>query len=526
MLRAQLGIEAARRLADDTRGDLPISFVPVRARPDHSRSSAELGIPGRSDWPRTSASAAAALREGQVTSEQLVERALAGAERLAATSPGGSAILHADAERARAAAKDSAARLQSGKPRGPLDGIPIAIKEEVNVEGIPTRVGTSWIPPVPAAADCTAVARLRAAGALVIGTTPMTEYGLSPLGGNPNRDMPRNAHDSSRLPGGSSSGSGVAVASGVVPVALGADGGGSVRIPACLNGVFGLKPTYGRIPLTGEGLAGGSSVTHLGPLGASTYDLAVFTEIAAGADGQDAAADAQPALEREELVRALGLGVRGLRVGVDEDEWNAARADAALPAREALDALEREGATLVPVRMRLARHAPAIGYLTIGLEAFSAMLDVRRDHMDELGLDVQLLLAGMETFRSDDYLDAQRLRAELRREVAEVLRDVDVLALPTTGRGAPAVTDQEARDGFVDPPALDAMCRFAFLGNLTGLPAGTAPVGFDGERMPVGLQIVGDAWDEAAVLAVLAHLERIGQAQVTKPASFVDLLAG
>lgn len=526
VLRGQLGIDAARRLGAEARGDLPVSLVPLRARSDHARSSAELGIPGRGDWPRTSATYAAAFREERVDPEQLMERALSGAERLAARSPGGSVLLHVAAERARAAARDAAERLRRGEPLGPLDGVPIAIKEEVNVEGIPTRVGTRWMPPVPAAADCTAAARLRAAGAVILGTTPMTEYGLSPLGGNPNRDMPRNAHNPGRLPGGSSSGSGVAVASGVVPVALGADGGGSVRIPACLNGVFGLKPTYGRVPVTGEGLTGGSSVVHLGPLGASTYDLAVFTQITAGADGHDAAADAQPPFEREELIAALGRGVRGLRIGVDEDEWAAARADTALPAREALDALEREGATLVPIRMRMARYAPAIGYLTIGLESFSAMLDARKEHMDELGPDVQLLLAGMETFRADDYLDAQRLRTELRREVAAVLANVDVLALPTTARGAPEVNDQEARDGFVDPPALDAMCRFAFLGNLTGLPAGTAPVGFDGERMPVGLQIIGDAWDEAAVLSVLAHLERLGQARVAKPASFVDLLAG
>ncbi len=524
VLRAQLGIDAARRLGPEARGDLPVSLVPIRARSDHARSSAELGIPGRAEWPRTTASYAAALREGLVQPEQLMERALSGAERLAAKSPGGSVLLHVDRERARAAARDAATRLKRGEPLGPLDGVPIAIKEEVNVSGIPTRVGTSWMPPVPAAEDCTAVARLRAAGAVILGTTPMTEYGLSPLGGNPNRDMPRNAHDPDRLPGGSSTGSGVAVASGVAPVALGADGGGSVRIPACLNGVFGLKPTYGRIPVTGEGLTGGSSVVHLGPLGASTHDLAVFTQIAAGADGHDAAAEAAPSFARDELSRALGRGVRGLRIGIDEDEWSAARADTALPGREALDALEREGAILVPVRIKMAKHAAAIGYLTIGLESFSAMLDARHEHMDELGPDVQLLMAGMETFRADDYLDAQRLRAALRREVAEVLAGVDVLALPTTARGAPKVSEQEARDGFVDPPALDAMCRFAFLGNLTGLPAGTAPVGFDSERMPVGLQIVGDAWDEACVLAVLAHLERIGQARVTKPASFVDLL--
>ncbi len=524
VLRAQLGIEALRALPGDLRGDLAVAFTPLRARTERHREDAGLGMPVRREWPLTTAALAAAYRDRRATPQEVAERALAGARRLGAEGPGGSAILEYDDSRALAAARASAERLARGEALGVLDGVPVAIKEEVDVAGLPTRTGTSWLPRTPATADAAAVARLRAAGAVILGTTPMTEYGLSPLGGNANRDMPRNAHDPGRLPGGSSSGSGVAVASGIVPVALGADGGGSIRIPACLNGVFGLKPTYGRVPVTGEGLKGGSSVVHLGPLGASAHDLAVFTEAVEGPDGHDRAADAQLPLAKGELVAALGRGVRGLRVGIDEDEWAAAETHVSAPGRQALAALEKEGATLVPVRMRMARYAPAIGYLTIGLESFSGLLEARASHMDELGPDVQMLMAGMDTFRSDDYLDAQRLRATLRREVADVLGEVDVIALPTTARAAPPVNDDEARHGFIDPPALDAMCRFAFLGNLTGCPAGTAPVGTDRDGLSVGLQIVADAWDEATVLQVLAHLERIGAASVTRPRRSVDLL--
>jgi Asp-tRNA(Asn)/Glu-tRNA(Gln) amidotransferase A subunit family amidase len=524
VLRADLGIDRARALAEDTRLDLPMDYLPVRARKDHARPDAELGVPAAPDWPVSARALGAALREREISPEQAAECAIAGAKRLAAEG-NGHAFVYFDEERALAAARESAARLERRDARGPLEGVPVAIKEEVDVAGLPTRVGTRWMAETPAAADATAVRRLRAAGAVVIGTTAMTEYGMSPLGGNAMRDMPRNAHDPSRLPGGSSSGSGVAVATGIVPVALGADAGGSIRIPAALNGVFGLKPTFGRLPTTGEGLRGGSSVVHLGPLAVSSYDLAVFVEAAHGADELDRASLAAPRLAPGELVRALGRGVRGLKIGVEENEWSAASAEVAAVAHAGLDALERAGANLVPVKLPLARYAPAIGYLTIGIEFFSAMLEVRRLHLDELGLDVQMLLSGLETFRADDYLDAQRLRAALRREVANALSTVDVLALPTTARTAPPVTDEEARTGFVDPPALDAMCRFAFLANLTGLPAGTAPVGADGAGLPVGLQIVGDAWDEAAVLQTLAELERAGAARVTKPPSYVDLLA-
>jgi Asp-tRNA(Asn)/Glu-tRNA(Gln) amidotransferase A subunit family amidase len=349
----------------------------------------------------------------------------------------------------------------------------------------------------------------------------MTEFGLSPLGGNAHRHMPRNPHDARRLPGGSSSGSAVAVATGVTPLSVGCDGGGSIRIPAALCGVFGLKPTYGRVPQTGHGLPGAMSVVHLGPIGASSRDLASFLELASGSDPEDPSSSNAPYSGPGAFTRALARGVRGLRIGIDEDDWAALPDDVAGPGREALDALQREGAVLVGVKLRLARFAAPIGYLTIGVGAFTAMSEIRARHMDELGQDMQLFLAGLETFRPDDYVDAQRVRGKVRSELADALRQVDVIAMPATA--VSAVTDEEARLGFIDPPLLDAMCRFAFLANVTGVPAGVAPVGSDKNGMPVGLQILGDAWDEACVLQVLAHLERIGVAEVRRPSSDIGL---
>jgi aspartyl-tRNA(Asn)/glutamyl-tRNA(Gln) amidotransferase subunit A len=520
--RAQLGIDAVLALGDDLRGPLPVDLLPVRARAQHARSSQELGVPEPADWPRASSSYAARYRDGKLRPEKVVDRAFALSRELAARRPSMGPLLAHDEERARRAARDSGDRYSAGQAKSALDGVPIAIKEEVDVAGLPTRLGTSFLPDTPAAADSAVVARLRAAGAIILGQTAMTEYGMSPLGGNVHREMPRNAHDTTRLPGGSSSGSGVAVAVGLCPLALGADGGGSIRIPAALNGVFGLKPTFGRIPLAGHGLPAGSSVVHLGPIGASAHDLALFIELGSGADPRDPASVTQPALAGGELVAALQRGVSGLRIGIDDDEWSAAPDAISRPLRDALGALEREGAVLVRVRSRLARHASAIGYLTIGLETLSALHRVREEHRDRLGLDLQLLLTNIELYRSDDYISAQRVRSALRAEIAEILRDVDVLALPTTACAAPPVTDQEARDGFIDPEALEQACRFSFLGNLTGLPAGTAPVA-DSGALPLGLQIIGDAWDEAAVLQVLAHLERLGAARPRRPAVNVDI---
>jgi len=522
-LRAQLGIDALRALAPDDRAPLPFSHAPLCARSDHRRASEELSLTLPSSWPRPVASFAERYRNGRANPVEVVTRSLAHARHLAARVPTVGPLCGYDDEGALRAARESARRFAEGSARSELEGVPLAIKEEIDTRGFVTRLGSNCLRRTLASADAVAVARLRAAGAIVIGQTPMTEFGLSPLGGNTHRHMPRNPHDARRLPGGSSSGSAVAVATGTTPLSVGCDGGGSIRIPAALCGVFGLKPSYGRVPQTGHGLPGATSVVHLGPIGASSSDLASFLEHASGADAGDPASRVAPPNAPGTFARALARGVRGLRIGIDEDDWASLADDVAGPGREALDALEREGAVLVGIKLRLARHAAAIGYLTIGVEAFTAMTEIRAHHMDELGHDMQLFLAGLETFRPDDYVDAQRIREKLRLELADTLRRVDVIAMPATAASAPTVTDEEARLGFIDPPLLDAMCRFAFLANVTGVPAGVAPVGSDNSGMPVGLQILGDAWDEACVLQVLAHLERTGAAQVRRPGPDVGL---
>lgn len=523
VLRKELGMERLRT-NDRSRGEIAFSYAPLQARKSHDRPSQELGVPRYDGWPSGGGRLAAAYREGSVAPGEVVERAIRAAKEFSAREPSVGPILGFDEERAFQAASDAGDRIREGRARGPLDGVPIAIKEEFRVEGLPTRVGTLWMPHTPATEDAVSVARLRAAGAVIIGNTPMTEYGMSPLGDNVHRVMPRNPHNANHLPGGSSSGSGVAVAEGVVPVALAVDGGGSVRIPACLNGVFGLKPTFGRIPASGHGNPGGSSVIHIGPIGATVEDIAHFLEVAAGADATDPASLGQPAIEPGALVRAMGRGVKGLLIGVDEDEWSKAEAEVAKPGREVLTALEKEGAKLVPVQLPDGKDTAAVGYLTIGLEIFTSLRAVRRDHFEELSPGMQLLVSELAVFEPDDYLDAQRVRSEIRAETAKVLSAVDLIALPTTRTPAPPINDEEAKNGFVDLPALASMCRYAFLGNLTGIPFGTAPVGTDANHLPVGVQFGADAWDEGCVLQAMAHLERMGLARAIRPAPHVDLL--
>ena len=525
IMKRGLGIEQLATLPEAWRDELPLDARPLQAGEARRWGDAGLGaLPVRA-WPRPTAAYAAAFREGKTTPRKVAERALRALDALAERRPSMNIAIARDSEATLRDADAASARLLGSEALGPLDGVPFLVKDEYDVRGLPTTLGSRCSPATPAAKDATAVARLRRGGAVFLAKTVLTEWGMSPLGGNVNQAMPHNAHHPERAPGGSSTGSAVGVALGLSPIATAGDGGGSIRIPAALNGVFGIKPTFGRVSRAGDGFKG--SVAHCGPIACSTTDLALFLDaVAAEPDVDDALTAWAPPPPAGGFGSRLGAGVRGLRIGVDQDEWRDASDPVARACREALRGLEREGAILVEVRMPIARHAARIGYLTIGPESLTAH---RREWLDQRELiteDVRLVFAVLSGFTALEQLDAQRLRAGLRREARNVLRGVDVLALPTTAITAPRYTESDAKTSFTDPTALDGLCRYAFLANLTGLPAGTAPIGTDAEGLPIGLQIVGDAWDDAAVLGVLAHLERSEIARVPRPSGAIDLLEG
>lgn len=523
--RGSLHIDALAALPEALRGPLPSHQRPIQAAPPRRWSDAAPSPHARPSWPHITAAYVEAYRGGALTPRLVAERALAALDALAARSPKMSIDISRAAPATLRDADASSARYAAGAPRGPLDGVPFLVKDEFDVKGLVTTLGAhpALVGPV-ATRDATAVARLRDAGAVFVCKTVLTELGMSPLGANVHQAMPHNPHHPDRAAGGSSTGSAVGVALGISPLALGGDGGGSIRIPSALCGVFGLKPTFGRVSRAGDGFKG--SVAHAGPIAASVLDLALFLDIAASApDPEDELTGWAPPPPMGGFGTRLGAGVRGLRVGVLEAEWHAASPSVSHVAGEALATLEREGAILVDVRLSLAEYAAAIGYLTIGSESLAWNARAWREEPEHLSEDLRLAYAVLSSITALEHLDAQRLRAGLRAEVASVLRGVDVLALPTTATTAPLYRASEAGRPFSDIMAFDGLCRFAFLGNLTGLPAGTAPVGVDVEGLPVGLQIIGDAWDEASVLAVLAHLERTAVARVRRPPGTVDLLA-
>ncbi len=465
----------------------------------------------------TSAELHAAYLSGAVRPSEILQRVrdiyTSGAFGPALHSP---CISH-DWDTAFAEAAASDARYAKGRPASPVDGIPTVIKDHHSYAGLPNWAGTCWND-APASEDSFLVKKLRRSGAIIYGKSHATEWGMQPTGYNPHWLMPHNTYDENAAAGGSSTGTGVAVSLGLAPFGAGSDGGGSIRIPATLNGVFGIKPTYARIGRTGD-FWRYSSVAHNGPLGVSTADL-VESLAATGAqpDPDDVLSQFAPRVKglADTWRSALGRGIKGARIGIYENAFadsDPAIADANMTA---LRALEADGATLVPLDIPTADLASALGVMVIGVETMGMLTDVEDQWAESTGDDMRVLLSVLGQISARDYFIAARTRAGLRRHFAQTIADVDLIAMPAVASTAPPFAPAEDRTAIYDSEATSQLTRLAFLGNLTGVPAGSVPIGLH-QGLPVGLQFLGDAWDEASVLAAMAHCERLQLTQVQRP---------
>jgi aspartyl-tRNA(Asn)/glutamyl-tRNA(Gln) amidotransferase subunit A len=519
VLRRELGVDKLEAL-ESAQDELELDLAPLAARPPRELTD-PLDAPTAPVWVTTSEALTSAYRERRVTPSQLVEKLLREADSIARRQPFLRCFWMRDDATAQREAEASTLRYAQGAPLGPLDGVPFAVKEHIGIRGFPCRSGHDLPSDELSPEDSTLVARLRKAGAILVGQTQMTELGLSPLGINPKRPALRNPHHIERVAGGSSTGSGIATALGLVPFAVGTDGGGSVRIPAALCGVFGLKPTYGRVSRAASKLGG--SLTHAGPIASNVLDLAHFLDAVAGPDPRDVSTLRAPP-QRGKFADAARRRVRGLTLGVDEHELRDADVEVVRAVERSIKAIESCGVRLVDVRLPLASAAFAIGSLTIAAETRAAeAVDFQR-HGAAFGYDLQVLMALSAQLGGADYLRAQKLRQRLRKEAARVFSEVDALALPTTMSTALPVSTSEERYGRVDARATRQMCRHTFLANLVGLPAGSAPIGLDSEGLPIGLQLVADAWDEGTLIALMAELSRLDVARSARPAYHVELL--
>ncbi len=462
---------------------------------------------------------AQAYRAGTTTPEEVASRVLAAIKASDAADPPLRAFIASDAADVIAQATAATARLRAGQPLSLFDGVPVAIKDEVDQTPYPTTVGTAFLGRHPAARDATSVARLRAAGALLIGKANMHEIGINPNGCNAHYGPTRNPYDPTRDTGGSSSGPATAVAAGFCPVALGADGGGSIRIPASLCGLVGLKPTFGRVSELGAAPLCWS-VAHLGPIGATVEDVALAYAAIAGPDPEDPNTLQQPAVT---LAGWTLPDLRGLTLGI-YTPWFRHAAPAVVAACDAMLAhFSGAGATIREVTIPELDTMRLAHVITILSEMATSMANYPEE-LGQLGPSVKTTLALTAGFTAAKYVKAQQMRTRALAIFAKVLQEVDAIITPATAITAPPIPLRDAAGGWSDLSADTEVMRYVFPGNFTGLPALTFPVGYDGDGLPIGMQAMGRHWDEATLL----RIGRIAEQAVERrrPRVFFSLMEG
>ena len=497
-----------KQVIDEAPTHHPIHFTGSLATQDSNVSEKE--------WPQSSAiesrgfhfatvfDYAKAYRDGKTTPEETAQKLLDAVEASNASTPPLRAVIAINPEDVMRQAREATQRIKAGNPLSILDGVPVAVKDEIDMLPYHTTVGTSFLGKSPAKEDATVVARMRAAGALMIGKTNMHEIGINVTGLNPQHGTTRNPYNTNHFTGGSSSGSGTAVAAGLVPVAIGADGGGSIRIPASFCGVFGLKPTFGRVSEQGAAPLCWS-VAHLGPLAGTASDTALAYAVMAGADLHDPNSLHQPLPTLENWNQ---LNLRGIKLGIYKQWFQHADPEVVAACETMLNRLKDMGAEMREIaipNLELNRIAHTV---TIVSEMVQAMSYTYTDHYREHGLDVRLNLALGRAFNAQDYMLAQRARTRIIHNFKRVLEEVDMILTPTTAIAAPEIKKGALPNGESDLTTTIEIMRFVTAANMTGLPAISFPVGYTQSGLPIGMQAMGRAWEEHLLLRLAVNAEQ------------------
>jgi aspartyl-tRNA(Asn)/glutamyl-tRNA(Gln) amidotransferase subunit A len=436
---------------------------------------------------------AAALRRREISSMELTNAALACIERL---NPATNAVQLVMAEAAREGARQADAELARGEGRGPLHGIPVAVKDLFYTKGVRTTGGSKLFEDFVPDHDAAVVESLRAGGAVLMGKTGLHELAYGITSSNPHFGAVRNPWDRDRIPGGSSGGSGAAVAAGMVFMAMGSDTGGSIRIPASFCGVVGLKPTYGRVSRFGS-MPLAYSLDHMGPLTRSVRDAAAVLNVIAGYDPRDETTSRRPV---ENYVPDLQPSLKGMRVGMPDKYYlDRLEPDVDSAVRAAFRTVESHGAEIVPLPVPDIDAFNTVARLILLAEA-TAALEPYLERRDQFGDDVMALLDQGRLIPATDYINAQRLRRKMQREFQALWSRVDCLFTPTTPITAPRIGETTTKIGGELQNVRLATTRFVRAINLLGIPAVSIPCGRDQRGLPIGLQIVGKPFAEAVIM--------------------------
>lgn len=432
--------------------------------------------------------AAELISQGQLSPVELTQAHL---ERIESLEPRLNCFITYTPDAALERARTAQAEILRGDYLGPLHGIPIALKDLFETEGLLTTAGSlffkDWIPEE----NCEVVRRLNAAGVVNLGKLNMHEIALGVTNNNPHYGACHNPWQIDLTPGGSSGGSGAALAVGMCMGSLGSDTGGSIRIPAALCGVVGLKPTYGRVSLQGV-VPLSWNLDHPGPMARRVYDVALLLQAIAGYDPHD---PASVEMAVPDYVAQLPGGVRGWRIAVAEDKFFT-RADP-----EVLEALMAAAETFASLGAQVDRVEFPNGYkaakangLVTTSDAAAFHQERLENHPDKFGLDVLKRLNTGAAYTSGEYIHARRTQSLLRRAYEDFFSKYDLLLTPTTPITAPPLEGQDA----IEQAA--TLTRFTAPFNLTGLPALSLPCGFSSAGLPIGLQIVTRPWGEGLLL--------------------------
>lgn len=450
----------------------------------------------------TALQAAAALRAKQVSSMELTLECLARIEKL---NPKLNAFITVTAELAIEQARRADRELADGLDRGPLHGIPVAHKDLLCTDGVLTTSGSKIFATYVPNFDAAAVERMHGAGAVMLGKTGMHEHAYGVTSTNPHYGAVRNPWDPELIPGGSSGGSAVAVATGMALLATGTDTGGSIRVPASYCGVTGLKPTFGRVSKFGA-LPLGFTLDHVGPMARTVRDTAAALQVLAGFDARDTASVDRPV--GDYMPPAGELSLAGIKIGIPQNFYYE-RLDQQVDNAVHFMAYTAEdlGAELVEFRVPDGRQLNVIAQVTLLAEAASVHEPYIRRRRNEYGEDVRGLLDMGRLIPATDYLQAQRLRRRILGVYLSLLQQVDCLLIPTTPNVAPRIGQTEVAIGDTVEDTRLAATRLVRGFNALGLPVLSMPAGFSSTGLPIGCQLVGRPWGEGALLRIGAALE-------------------